>query len=110
MLRIITYNCYNIKNNIQDICDLCNSYDLIFLQEIWLFQHELPLLSNICSDFEGFGTTAMDISNGIMSGRPYGGVAVLVRSQFEKSVKFTRLMIVVCLASRLILLICHAIF
>ena len=84
MLRIITYNCYNIKNSIQDICDLCNSYDLIFLQEIWLFQHELPLLSNICSDFEGFGTTAMDISNGIMSGRPYGGVAVLVRKSIRK--------------------------
>ena len=65
-------------------CDLCNSYDLIFLQEIWLFQHELPLLSNICSDFEGFGTTAMDISNGIMSGRPYGGVAVIVRKSIQK--------------------------
>ena len=71
MLRIITYNCYNIKNSIQDICDLCNSYDLIFLQEIW-------------SDFEGFGTTAMGISNGIMSGRPYGGVAVLVRKSIRK--------------------------
>ena len=86
MLRIITYNCYNIKNSIQDICDFCNSYDLIFLQEIWLFQHELPvpLLSNICSDFEGFGTTAKDISNGIMSGRPYGEVAVLVRKSIRK--------------------------
>ena len=84
MLRIITYNCYNIKNSIQDICDLCNSYDLIFLQKIWLFQHDLPLLSNICNDFEGFGTTAMDISNGIMPGRPYGGVAVLVRKSIQK--------------------------
>ena len=46
MLRIITYNCHNIKNSIQDICDLCNSYEIIFLLEIWLFQHELPLLSN----------------------------------------------------------------
>ena len=42
------------------------------------------MLSNICSDFEGFGTTAMDISNGIMSGRPYGGVAVLVRKSIRK--------------------------
>ena len=68
MLRVITDDCYNIKNSIQDICDLCNSYGLIFLQEIWLFQHELSLLSNINSDFEGFGTTDMDISNGIFSG------------------------------------------
>ena len=68
MLFIITYNCYNIKNSVQYICDLCNFYDLIFLHETLLFQHELPLFSNICSDFEGFGTTAMDISNGIKSG------------------------------------------
>ena len=79
MLSIITYNCYNIKSSIQDICDLCNSYDLIFLQEIWLFQLELSLLSNISSEFEGFGTTAMEWYNGIISGRPYGGVAVLIR-------------------------------
>ena len=30
MLLIITYKCYNIKGSIQDICDLCNLYDLIF--------------------------------------------------------------------------------
>ena len=83
MLRIITCNCYNIKSSIQDISDLCNSYDLIFLQEIWLFQHELSLLSNISSEFEGFGTTAMDTSNGIILGRPYGGVAVLIRKSIR---------------------------
>ena len=85
MLRVITYNCFNIKSSIQDSCDLCNSYDLVFLQETWLFEHELHLLSNICSDFEGFGTSAMDISNGIFSGRPHGGVAVLIRKSIRKA-------------------------
>ena len=86
MLRVITYNCYNIKNSIQDICDLCKSDGLIIIQEIWLFQHEFSLLSTILSsDFEGFGTTAIDISNGIFSGRPYGGVAVLIRKSIRKS-------------------------
>ena len=41
-------------------------------------------MSNICSDFEGFCTTAMDISNGSMSGRPYRGIAVLVRKSIRK--------------------------
>ena len=41
MLRVITYNCYNIKNSIQDICDLCKSDGLIIIQEIWLFQHNI---------------------------------------------------------------------
>ena len=85
MLRVITYNCYNIKKSIQDICDLCKSYDLIILQKIWLFQHEMSLLSNIRSDFEGFGTTAMDTSNGIFSRRPYGRVAVLICKAIRKA-------------------------
>ena len=42
----------------------------------------MSLLSNINSDFEGFGTTAMA---GIFSGRPYEGVAVLIRKSIRKA-------------------------
>ena len=84
-----------------------NSINLYILGN---FPHELPLLSDICSDFEGFGTTAMDISNGIMSGRPYGGVAVLVRKSIRKECQVYTFDDSRLLASRLILLICHAIF
>ena len=55
------------------------------MQETWLFEHELHLLSNISSDFEGFGTSAIDISNDIFSGRPHGGVAVLIRKSIRKA-------------------------
>ena len=64
-MRFITYNCYNIKSSLIDIHNLCNTYDVIFLQETWLFEYELNILSNIHPEFEGFGTSAMDISNGL---------------------------------------------
>ena len=43
MIRVITYNCQGLKSSIHDIQALCSSYDLIFIQESWLFQFELPL-------------------------------------------------------------------
>ena len=74
-------------NSIQDICDLCNSYDLTFLQENWLLNKKLHLLSNIhvYSDFEGFGTSAIDSSNSMFSGRPHGGVVVRIRKSIRKA-------------------------
>ena len=45
----------------------------------------MSLLSNINSDIEGFGTTTMDISKGILSGKPYGRVAVLIRKSIRKA-------------------------
>ena len=82
MLLIITYNCFNI----QDVCDLCNSYNLIFLQETWLFEHELhyfPTYVAILND--SVLPLYMDISNGIFSGRPHGEVAILIRKSIRKA-------------------------
>ena len=38
MIRAITYNCQGLKSSIHDIQALCSTYDLIFIQESWLFQ------------------------------------------------------------------------
>ena len=83
MIRVITYNCQGIKSSIHDIQVLCSSYDSIFIQESWLFQFELPLLSKIYCEFEGFGISAIDDSTGIIRGRPYGGTAILIRKQYQ---------------------------
>ena len=47
MVKVITYNCQGIKSSIHDIYELTKHYDLIFLQEIWLFTYELSILSTI---------------------------------------------------------------
>ena len=80
MIRGITCNCQGLKSSIHDIQALCSTYDLIFIQESWLFQFELPLLSKIDPDFEGYGINAIDDSTNIVRGRPYGGIAILIRS------------------------------
>ena len=83
MLKVITHNCHGLMSSIHDILHLCDQYDLIFLQETWLFKHELSILNNLHVQFEAFGCSAIDDSNGIVRGRPYGGLGVLIRKSFR---------------------------
>ena len=102
MLRVVTHNWFNIKNSIQDISDLYKSYNIIFLQETWLFDHELYLLSNICSDFEGFGTSAMAFPVVFSLVDPMMELPFLSGSRLEKHANCTPLVIVVYLELLLI--------
>ncbi|RVE43379.1 hypothetical protein evm_011964 [Chilo suppressalis] len=56
---------------------LCQTADVIALQETWLLPHDIPSLGDINQDFAYAGKSAVDTSKGILRGRPYGGVAIL---------------------------------
>ena len=86
-LRICTFNCRSIKNSIHDVQRLCTSHDIICIQEHWLLPNELELLSNIHTDFFGIGTSAVNIANDLLVGRPYGGTAILFRKTLSNLVK-----------------------
>ena len=79
----MSYNCYGLKSSSVDLYELCNKYDIVFLQETLLFKHELNLLSKVHPDFEGMGISAIDDTCNILSGRPYGGLAVLIRRKIK---------------------------
>ena len=82
--RLCTFNCRSLKNSLFDVQQLCKNFDIIFLQEHWLLPFELDMLSNIDNGFLAFGVSAVDISAGVVRGRPYGGTAVLYRKQLAK--------------------------
>jgi exonuclease III len=76
LLKIVTFNCKNAKSSLLEIRDLCNNYDVILLQELWLLPHEINILSSISNNFMYRACSAIDVQNEII-GRPFGGVAVL---------------------------------
>ena len=78
-----TLNSYGLKSSTVDLYELCNKYDIVFLQETLLFKHELNLLSKVHPDFEGMGISAIDDTCNILSGRPYGGLAILIRRKIR---------------------------
>ena len=83
--KVISFNCKAIKRSIEGVRALCQLADVVALQETWLLPHDLPLLSTIDDGFGSTGTSAVDTAAGLLSGRPYGGVALLWRkSVFEK--------------------------
>ena len=75
-LRVATFNCYGIKTSLSTVYELCDNSDIVFLQETLLFPHELSVLSTAHPEFEGMGVSAIDTTERIIVGRPYGGVAI----------------------------------
>lgn len=75
--KFVTFNCKSLKRSIESVRHLCKTADIVALQETWLLPHDLSVLGNIHDEFEYTGKSAVDTSAGILTGRPYGGVAVL---------------------------------
>lgn len=85
-LKLISFNCKSVKTSSEDIHRLCETADLIALQETWLLPFDISFLGSIHEDVEYTGKSAVDISSGILKGRPYGGVAILWRKGIFQSV------------------------
>jgi exonuclease III len=64
-LRVATFNCRSVKSSLHYVLSLCESHDIVCIQEHWT--HELSLLH------------LADISSDVLVGRPYGGTAILDR-------------------------------
>ncbi|KAH9645281.1 hypothetical protein HF086_000444 [Spodoptera exigua] len=84
--KLISYNCKSIKRSIEGVRDLCKIGDVIALQETWLMPYDLSILGTIDGNFGSTGTSAVDTSAGLLTGRPYGGVALLWRKSAFDSV------------------------
>jgi exonuclease III len=86
-LRIASYNCHGMNSSLPELSLLCNTCQIICLQETWLFPGDLCKLKDIHTDFTGFGVSAIDPSAGIISGRPYGGVGIIWHTDFKNIIK-----------------------
>jgi hypothetical protein len=49
------------------------------LQETWLLESDLPILTQVDANFYAKGITSMKTNNNIILGRPFGGLAILWR-------------------------------
>ena len=42
-LKIVTFNCHGFKSSVYDILLLCEQFDVIILQELWLSSEDIPI-------------------------------------------------------------------
>ena len=99
-IRFVTYNMHGFNQGSTLLKELCTCADVIFTQEHWLFPFNLQLMHNISDDFVCYSSSAMGelVDKGAVLGRPYGGVAVLVRAELAAKCRL------ICKAERFIIL------
>ena len=89
-LKFMSYNSTGLAS---DKCDFINEIldfykpDLLFIQETWLLNSTLSVLSGIHNQYLANGVSAI-ADNELIIGRPYGGVGVLWRKSMANVVKF----------------------
>ena len=93
-LSFVSYNMHGFNQGFSTVRDLCirHSPDLFLLQEHWLLPCNFSSFDKMFPDYFCFGSSAMNskIDAGILSGRPFGGVAILINKSLQK---FTRTII-----------------
>ena len=89
-LKCCSYNMHGFYNGISMLHSLCESHDIVCVQEHWLHNYEFSKFSDWCPEFNVYGISAMNdkVASGILVGRPFGGVAVLWKKNKNFVVKF----------------------
>jgi hypothetical protein len=86
-LSIVSYNCRGF-NSVKSgfLNSLLLRCDILFIQEHWLSDKQLSDLNQINTQFLCHAVCGFDNSD-ILSGRPYGGCAILWRSDLRARIE-----------------------
>jgi hypothetical protein len=85
MASLSTFNLHGFNNGCDFLKSLCQGHSIICIQEHWLRSSELCLINNIATGFNVYALSAMDDDvPQTFSGRPYGGLAILVNNSLFK--------------------------
>jgi exonuclease III len=84
-IRLVSFNCKNIKTCALIIDKLLQSNDIILIQEHWLFQAQIHLFSEIHGEinYAGKGVDKYDPLPPVSMPRGYGGVAIIWRKDID---------------------------
>ena len=69
---------------------MTTDYDIILVQEHWLFPDELAYMSNLSCNFTSFSVTPMTIEDKLHRGRPYGGVGIMWNKSLSHCVEIVK--------------------
>ena len=93
-MKIVSYNCRGLPKNssklwtkptvellLQD-----KENDIICFQETFYSKQDLSYLNSLHGEFQGVGVSTTDTRDKILSSHPPGGVAILYRVKYAKSI------------------------
>ena len=80
--RIASFNCYGLGSSREYVAELVKQYNLVALQETWLFPWDLAVPSTQGIDGNSLSLSSIDVTNGIKAGCPYGGITFIWHRDF----------------------------
>jgi len=92
VISLLTYNLHGFNQGEPLLNDLCNCdnpiYDFICVQEHWLTPANMYKIHNLSRNYSFMGSSAMgdEVSSGILVGRPFGGVGILIKTDIVKNI------------------------
>ena len=87
-IKVASYNLHGMNQGHSLLTNLCKTFDIIFVQEHWLYPDELSILEALNPDFMSVATSSMtDIGSRIRHERPHGGVGILIRKSLLHNLK-----------------------
>ena len=88
-LKLACYNMYGFENGYSTLKDLCDTYDIVGVEEHWLAPYNLVKLKNFHSHYDCLCWSAMTdkLQHGLTSGRPFGGIGVLFNRKLDLNVR-----------------------
>ena len=90
LISVVTYNLHGFNQGVEYLSELCSkgNIDIIFVQETWLTPSGMTKLESLNVNYLVYGRSAMEtaVSCGFLRGRPYGGVATLVRKELGQDI------------------------
>ena len=74
-------------SSLVEVSHLCEQFDIILLQETWLYKHDLQVVLDISKDHYGKAISSIDSDNTVIKGRPFGGLAILWSKRLASACK-----------------------
>ena len=85
-MKIVSYNCNSIRNNVEIVKSLFIDADIILLQELMLEKRDLDFLNDFDNNFKHIAFVRDREHEGICEGRPSRGVAIFWRRHLSSIV------------------------
>ena len=86
-LKITSFNCHGIGSSIDTIRQLTDEFQIVMLQETWLYSDEFTKVSQISDTFQSFSLSSMTLDDKLLTGRPHGGLSIMWNKSLSNIVK-----------------------
>ena len=86
-LKVASFNCHGVGTSIETIRQLTTEFEIVFLEETWIYSDEFAIVSQISDEMQSFCLSSMSLDEKLLSGRPQGSLSIMEKKSLSNSIK-----------------------